>query len=345
MKTYSRREFLKLCGFSLLTLALPDRLRSGLESVTDFSGQTEILGRVTLSGHKLYDAPDSGSTILEEMQKDSLWRITGATISDNAQASNRIWYALDGKGYAHSSQVQPVVRKINQPVVSIPSEGCLGEATVPYADAYDSIDADREAAYRLYYASTFWVTDRIVDSQGTIWYEVLDDYYYQKFYVPGVYIRLVPDSELTALSPDVPFEEKVIVVDLATQFLTAYESEKPVFMARISSGVRMSEGGFSTPRGHFRTTYKRPCRHMVAQPSEFGSGFDLPGVPWVSYFTSEGIALHGAYWHNNFGVPNSHGCVNMTPQAAKWVYRWTIPTVPPEEYFYAGKNGTQIIIQ
>jgi lipoprotein-anchoring transpeptidase ErfK/SrfK len=65
----------------------------------------------------------------------------------------------------------------------------------------------------------------------------------------------------------------------------------------------------------------------------------------VSYFTSNGVALHGAYWHNNFGVPSSHGCVNMTPQAAKWIYRWTMPTVPPENYYYSADSGTRVIVQ
>lgn len=345
MTTFSRREFIKLCGFSLLSLALPHDLLPGLESFAGLLDESTILGRITLSGHKLYKAPDTNSAVIEEMEMDSIWRITGATISEDIHASNRIWYELDGLGYAHSSQIQPVVRKINQPALSIPDEGCLGEVTVPYVDAYTSMDEDRSIAYRLYYFSTFWITDRLVDPEGTVWYQLLDDYTYGSFFVPAANIRLVPDSELTEISPDVPFEEKKIVVDLATQSLTAYESERPVFMARISSGVRMSEGGFATPRGYYRTTFKRPCRHMVTQPSEFGSGFDLPGVPWVSYFTSDGIALHGAYWHNNFGVPSSHGCVNMTPKAAKWIYRWTVPTVPPGEYFYSGMNGTQVVIQ
>jgi lipoprotein-anchoring transpeptidase ErfK/SrfK len=52
-----------------------------------------------------------------------------------------------------------------------------------------------------------------------------------------------------------------------------------------------------------------------------GPGYDLPGVPWVMYFYS-GYAIHGAYWHNNFGAPMSHGCVNMTPGEAQILYNW-----------------------
>ena len=72
--------------------------------------------------------------------------------------------------------------------------------------------------------------------------------------------------------------------------------------------------------------------------------YDLPGVPWVSYFTEPGIAFHGAYWHNRFGTPMSHGCINMRPDAAKWIYRWTLPAVPPNQFLLESQNGTQVEI-
>jgi hypothetical protein len=300
---------------------------------------------VTLSGHKLFKEPDFNSHVLEEMKQDSIWTITGATLGKDSAAVNRIWYELDGEGYAHSGRIQPVRHQLNRAALSIPEEGCLGEVTVPYINAYSSMDENRSIAYRFYYASTFWIQARMTDSLENVWYKVLDDRNYQAYYVRGVYMRLVPDSELSPISPRIPLDDKKIVVDLNMQSLTAYEFERPVFMSRISSGVRLQEGGFATPKGYYRTIRKRPCRHMATPPSEFGTGFDLPGVPWVSYFTSDGVAFHGAYWHNNFGVPHSHGCINMTPQAAKWIYRWTDPAVPPEKYFYGGSNGTRVIIQ
>ncbi|MBI3176443.1 MAG: L,D-transpeptidase [Chloroflexi bacterium] len=55
------------------------------------------------------------------------------------------------------------------------------------------------------------------------------------------------------------------------------------------------------------------------------NGYDLPGVPWVSYFAGNGAALHGTYWHNDFGTPKSAGCINLRPQDARWLFRWTLP--------------------
>ncbi len=345
MDEISRRDFLKFCGLGVAGLILPDVLNSPKSAVSMVFDSEALLGRVTLSGHKLYREPDLDSVVIEEMNKDSIWRITDATFSGDDSLPNRIWYELDGKGFAHSGRVQPVRRKLNPAAPSIPEEGCLGEVTVPYVHAYSSMEADRSIAYRFYYASTFWILARIVDSEENVWYQLLDDRYYQVFYVPAVYMRLVPDSELTPISPEVPLEEKKIVVDLENQTLTAYEYEQPVYTSRISSGVRLSEGGFATPKGYYRTIRKRPCRHMANAGNIYVSGFDLPGVPWVSYFTSGGVAIHGAYWHNNFGVPHSHGCVNMSPQSAKWIYRWTDPRVPPDQYVHSGGNGTRVIVQ
>lgn len=338
----SRRDFLKTCGLGIAGLMLPTVLLHRNGSAPQ---EGHLLGRVTRSAYGLYAEPQEESRLLRTMDLDSIWRITQVTVGEDDSRANRIWYELDGVGFAHSGRIQPVRKQINPVDTTIPDDGCLGEITMPYVDAYSSLKADRFIVYRFYYGSTFWVLSRLTDEAGSVWYQLLDDRYYRVFYVPAYYVRLVPDAELAPISPEVAPEDKRLVVDLATQSVTAYEGERAVFMARISSGVRLKEGGFATPRGYYRTTRKRPCRHMANGPSAFGSGFDLPGVPWVSYFTSDGVAFHGAYWHNNFGVPHSHGCINMTPQAAKWIYRWTNPTVPPAFYYYSDITGTRVIVQ
>jgi lipoprotein-anchoring transpeptidase ErfK/SrfK len=73
--------------------------------------------------------------------------------------------------------------------------------------------------------------------------------------------------------------------------------------------------------------------------------YDLPGVPWVSFFTGNGEAFHGTYWHNDFGHPRSHGCINLSNSAAKFIYRWTRPTVPPgTDYLHVPNYGTAVHI-
>jgi hypothetical protein len=341
----SRRDFMKFCSLGMAGLFLPTNLLPRLDATGASRRKEQLFGRVIQDRYPLYETLSVESDVIRELSMDSIYEITGVSICEDDASTNRTWYELDGGGYAHSRRIQPVRMLFNSPAPIIPSAGCLGEITIPFVDAYSSVNEDRRILYRFYYASTFWVTDRMKDESGSAWYQLLDDRFNTKFYVPAYYVRLVPNEELTPLSPRVPFEEKTLVIDLDQQSLKAYEGEKVVNMFRISSGIRLTEGGFATPKGVFRTTSKRPCRHMYAPPSEFGTGFDLPGVPWVSYFTVEGVGFHGTYWHNDFGVPHSHGCINMNPQAAKWVYRWTTPVVPPEKYFYASNEGTRVVVK
>ena len=341
----SRRRFLRVLGLGMAGMMIPKRVWANSVIENPNNAANDLLGRVTLSGIKLYDTPSSESMVLKTLPMDSLWEITGVTISKDEHSSNRVWYELDGMGYAHSGRIQPVRKQLNPTYQRIPKTGCLGEITVPYIDAYNRNRKDSQINYRFYYGATFWVLGKSDDSAGMCWYELFDDRYYRSYYVPGFAVRLVPRSELKPISAMVPPEEKQIIIDLPTQSLIAYEGDTPVFMSRISSGVYLREGGFTTPKGVYWTTRKRPCRHMANAPSAGYTGFDLPGVPWVSYFTSDGIALHGAYWHNDFGVPHSHGCVNLTPDAAKWIYRWTTPSVPPDVYHFTDKTGTRVIVQ
>ena len=94
----------------------------------------------------------------------------------------------------------------------------------------------------------------------------------------------------------------------------------------------------STPKGTFNVASKMPSKHMgdgvlTSDPE----AYELPGVPWVSFFeVGLGIACHGTYWHNNFGSPMSHGCINMRNEDAKWIYRWSSPVIKNEEWHHIG---------
>lgn len=340
----TRREFLKYMGFGLAGLMIPTKTIEQIK--TDLFDQVinVLYGRITQSGHKLYKEPDQTADVIQSMDKDSVWRITGVRIN-KANSTNPIWFELDYSGFAHSSRVQPVRKIRNKPGISIPKDGCLGEITMPFVDAYSSVGKNQNLLYRFYYSATFWILDVVIDHDMKIWYKLLDDRTYAAYYIPADHMRLVPNEELTPISPNISFEDKKIIVDLPSQVLTAYEEERLVFQTKISSGIRLLEGGFATPKGIYRVMRKRPCRHMANPTNGYGSGFDLPGVPWVSYFIGDGIALHGTYWHNDYGNPSSHGCVNMTPQTSKWIYRWTTPIVPPDNYYYSGTDGTRVIIQ
>lgn len=123
--------------------------------------------------------------------------------------------------------------------------------------------------------------------------------------------------------------EKWIDVNLTKQTLVLYEGTEPVYATLISSGeagLASSENTTATPRGIFRIHTK----HITATMSsdESGEEFELRDVPYVQYFDTGGYALHGAYWHDRFGTPKSHGCLNLAPEDARRIFDWTEPQVP-----------------
>jgi lipoprotein-anchoring transpeptidase ErfK/SrfK len=329
--TISRRDFLKLSSLSLFGLVkYPFR---------QFKEQDSGLqGRVIYDEIKVYPTPSASGDVVRIFWKDSIIPITGITIGDDEPTYNRVWYRIGGDGYTHSGAIQPVRTVLNQPVATIPRGGMLAEVTVPYTDARREPNERKPVVYRFYYETTHWVVD-LVNANGIPWYRVLDDKWELVFYVPAKHLRLVPDSELTTLSPDVPPEEKRLEVRTAEQLVIAYEYGRPVFMARTATGAEFSNGKFFTQPGRYMTFHKRPSRHMAAGNLAY-NGFDLPGVPWVSYITERGVAFHGTYWHNDYGRPRSHGCINLSAQASKWIYLWTLPAVPPEEQLIYEKVGT-----
>lgn len=116
--------------------------------------------------------------------------------------------------------------------------------------------------------------------------------------------------------------EKRIDINLTTQTLTAFEPDGRIFMqVPISSGLWAS-----TPTGTFRIWVKLRYTLMHGGSQALGTYYYLPNVPCTQYFY-QSYGLHGTYWHNNFGHPMSHGCVNMaTPDACK-LFEWTSPPI------------------
>jgi lipoprotein-anchoring transpeptidase ErfK/SrfK len=108
-----------------------------------------------------------------------------------------------------------------------------------------------------------------------------------------------------------PRRGKWIEIILSQQMLVAWEDGRMVMNTPVSTGTRKTP----TVRGTFRV-YKKYARQRMS-----GRDYDLPNVPYVMYFTGA-YALHGTYWHTNFGQPMSHGCVNMPTGRAAWLYNW-----------------------
>ncbi len=334
-KKISRRDFLKLGGLGLAGLFLPP--------LSFDSPFTSLQGRVTTRMIWMYDRPSIEGTQVKFCQRDSLLNVTNTTISEDVTSHNRIWYQIGTEGYVYSGSVQPVRTILNTPRMDIPAAGLLAEVSVPYTDAYKAPDPASDVAYRVYYETTHWIMSVSTAADGQVWYRVLDDKYNELYYVRAEHLRIMTEEEIAPLSPDVRNADKKILVRLEEQLLIAYEYDQPIFASPVSTGGVYRVGTYTTPKGAFVTSYKRPSRHMAAGDIT-ASGFDLAGVPWVQYITESGISLHGTFWHNDFGRPRSHGCINLSMPSAKWLYRWTSPQVPINKKFSFGKAGTRVEI-
>lgn len=119
----------------------------------------------------------------------------------------------------------------------------------------------------------------------------------------------------SARPPGVGEGERWIAVNLSTQTLVAYEGDTPVFETLISSGLPQ----WPTVTGQYRTYMKYEAQTMNGYL--LGYDYYLPDVPYVMYFY-EDYAIHGTYWHANFGTPMSHGCVNVSTPDAGWLFNW-----------------------
>jgi lipoprotein-anchoring transpeptidase ErfK/SrfK len=253
-------------------------------------------------------------------RQDEVLRLRGQVAGDAVMPHNTIWYQTDD-GYAYSSWIQPVEDIKNPPVPERAADKFWGEITVPFSDSRTAPDPNARRSMRLYYTAVFRIIEAVVGKDGQWWYRLQDGITYSPGpYVLAAHIRRIDPSEMTPISPDV--SNKRIEVNLKDQTITAYENDHPILTSRVSSGF----GIHRTPSGEHTVLFKSPASRMTGG---VGSDYyDLPGVPFPTFFTWSGVAIHGTYWHNDFGRQRSHGCVNVPSPVARWFWRWTVPSAP-----------------
>ncbi|MDW8327804.1 MAG: L,D-transpeptidase family protein [Anaerolineales bacterium] len=342
--TVTRRDFLKFTGLAAAGLALPHTGFLPPPPPEEAPRQPEMLGRA-VRGQYIYARPSFKSDTLNFLAGDTVFNIYGSVISED-NMKNKVWFRVR-RGFVHSASVQLVGWRLNTPSRDLPpgGTGFLGEVTVPFTQSRVGPGPGFRGDYRFYYGTTHWIRQTAVDNDGRIWYGIFGDRTKRYVWVPGEHIRRVTPEELAPISPEV--SDKYIEVSLSTQTLKAYENGQLVLETLCSTGIPLREENgrkvWGTPIGEWQVISKRPSRHMAGDDGAAADFFDLPGVPWVTYFHWWGTAVHGTYWHTDFGRPRSHGCVNLPHDLAKWIYRWTTPVVPPDKHFVDAK-GTRLVV-
>jgi lipoprotein-anchoring transpeptidase ErfK/SrfK len=369
----SRRDFLKLAGLGLGAMALrPFTSRLGLHQISyavllpDFP-QADLLGRNCTADTSMQwggtipimARPDVGSTKVRDAHRDEVFPWLKEVSAENIDVNvpNQRWVETP-EGYIHSLNLQPCHNLPNTPLSALPEgqDGFWAEVTVPYVDLLmenpapvsgwmrDHIEYRLQA--RLYYSQVMWIDQiRTIDA-GTIQYHVNERYGNpgDLFWAEGTAFRPLTEEDVSPINPDVDSATKKIVVNVSYQTLTCKEGDREVYFCRVSTGVQED----STPLGDL-AIWRKVISIRMAANTVGGSSYDLPAISWTSLFSGEGVAIHGATSHNDFGTERSHGCVNCKPEDAKWIFRWSQPTVPLEpgnlEWHDWSSGSTHVIVE
>ena len=165
--------------------------------------------------------------------------------------------------------------------------------------------------YRRY---KFLLVDSVlVDEDGLNWYQIGENEWISDEHFSFVRLRTE--------SPAQVYSRRWIDVDLTEQNLVVYTEGKPVFATLISTGL---EQGW-TAAGVFTIYNQTEVYDLYSPDPQVIGNYYLEDVPWILFYESS-WAIHGAYWHDSFGLPNSHGCVNMSMTDAGWLYNWAQPS-------------------
>ncbi len=327
----SRRTFLKTTGLALAGAAFSRYARPGTPAALaqgQFpSGPDVRLGRVAWPwGVDVLTRPRPDGLSVRTVMPDELVELRRDVVGLGIMPHNHVWYELDD-GYIYSSHVVPTPNWLQTPPAALPAAGAWGEVMVPYVEGRAEPNPDAAIKYRMYSTAIFRLFEMVPGTDGQVWYRAGTEVT-PFMYAPANVFRIVAPEEIEPISPNV--SDKMLVVDLSRQTITAVEAGVEVYRAQIASGAQFFGEDGKTLQGGTGLGQKPLWQKRISRQMQGGNlehGWDIPGVAWVGYFAGNGEALHSAYWHNDFGRPKSRGCINMRPADAKWLFRWTLPVV------------------
>lgn len=361
MMKINRRNFLKLSAVGVGALLLP-KIKTVSGYLPEFP-TGEKLGRCFYTVDVL-TKPDSQASVVKTLFQDNVVNIYREVLGTNDSRiyRSKTWYETDD-GFIYAPNVQPVKNLPNLPIETLPTyestPGFWAEVTVPYVDL--QLEGENpnspllqelitnQQTPRFYYSQVLWVDNVKTGDFGELLYHALEKHgsYGDTFWADSRAFKPLTPEDLSPINPDVT--DKRIVVDVDHQSLSCYEGTHEVLYSIVSTGAKSTFGGqttdaWATPVGdYYAVNRKFISLHMAGGDSK-ASGYEEFAVSYTSIFATGGISFHSTYWHNSWGSSMSHGCVNMKPEEAKFVYRWTQPGVPYTDgkYEQEGYAGTKV---
>lgn len=292
-------------GMVCSTIEQPTTFTEPVEVKNSFLSRTEYVRLADLAN--VYDQPNG--QIVRNVGDGFLY----STISGRRMVDGQLWYMINlgewVKGtdarLTESSQFRGV-EVLRQPVR--PFGWVVVRDFVPSSEPGGPEDLQFNEMYRYDF---FEIYDAVVDDEGWMWYDLGDGRWVKQTNVSIVDVKARPEG--------VGENEYWTEIDLYEQTLAAYEGDRMVFATLISSG----DPRWPTYEGLFQVWSRFEQTKMSGAEGRVDYYF-VEDVPHTMYFDEKNeIALHGAYWHDRFGYKHSHGCVNMPPMDAEWVFNWS----------------------
>jgi hypothetical protein len=334
----NRRNFLQLAGLSTGMALLKPYI--GWKFQAPAFPEAEKLGRICVGKVDMRSRPSVNAPSVGILYQDAVIVWLREVVGEAPLGRVSCRWVETPEGYVYAPSVQPVVNQPAEPVNNLPTfgaeKGMWAEVCVPYVDVVLANPPARSPWFenapmpRLYYSQIMWIDGLKTTEDGRTLYQVNEKYgtLGDIFWADAQGFRSLTEEEVAPIHPEV--ENKRIEVNVDYQTLSCFENDREVYYCQISSGGKWDAEGnvvdkWSTPIGPHPIWRKLISIHMLGGTT--GAGYDLPGIGWTCLFSGEGVAIHSTFWHNDFGSVRSHGCVNASPEDAKWIWRWTLPEV------------------
>ncbi len=248
---------------------------------------------------------------------DRLRQGTEVLIYEETTYNGETWYRIGPNRWVHGGWVR-IISPRARAAAETPTPTSTETMALPVGwivastlnvRARPGVSDDNPPVDRVHYKDRFHILEEYV-VQGVKWYRIGEDRW--------VYGGWVGVARYKPRPAQIKAGEKWVGVSLREQTLVAYEGDTPVYAALVATGVPQ----YPTVRGIFRTWLRRRWGRMVGGTPGTMHYYYLEDVTWTMYFY-RGYSLHTAYWHDAFGRPRSHGCVNLSPYDAWWIFRWS----------------------
>jgi hypothetical protein len=275
----------------------------------------------------VYSEPSMSSSIVRNVGDGFLF----ATVQTIMENEGQLWYQINYGEWMRAEDVTAAA------ATEFSGMQILRAPERPFgwmvADYWYSLEPGAEPpadAVKLPRYTFLEVYDAVEDEEGWLWYNIGGGRWMRQ-----TYVSLVDQEQRPA---EIGADEYWVEIDLYEQTFAAYEGDRMVYAGLVSSGLNR----WPTNEGLFQVWDRHAKTKMSGAEGKIDYYF-IEDVPHTMYFDND-IALHGAFWHDRFGYKHSHGCVNMPPQDAEWVFYWSegapndlwvyVHTSDPQHYFH-----------